>query len=563
MDTSTFFLLLLISILVLAGGVVLAVRLSNPSGTRRNTPVTGPRIEISLGSERTRTIPLPSRGAVTIGRDPSCTLQIDHHLVSRRHARIVAEAGRWLIEDTDSSNGTFLNGRSVVRARLNLDDLIEIGPARIVMTGIASAPPPPKRESIVVQSTPTPTTPGTTRHTNRRIFADHIILGTLGEGGFGKILLAQEQRGQRLVALKLLNTTDDYLQTKFRQEGALKLDHQHIAKIYSTGEGEGWLYIAMEYVDGINLRKLLDTKPMALDAALAIVGQMLSALEHAHNRGVIHRDIKPENVMLTAQHGVKIIDFGIAKVLSTVTRTRDGLVVGTPQYMSYEQAMGQPVTPSSDLYSTAIVLYELITAHVPFTAENAIEIVRLHQNSRPLPPRQLNPAIPVMIEAAILRAMEKDAGARFGSAREFAQALGCPLGQGLPPELTTRISQLSRSGGAGGDEGNRRSKVTAGGIRSQPQLRVETGSRRGQVIALTPAQEMGRMEIDPADNMISRSHFRLEQQQGMYTIRDKSSYGTFVNGMRLQRDTPYPLVPGARIQVGQTTLIYEEAGRSA
>jgi serine/threonine protein kinase len=562
MDTSVLFTLFLILTIMAIVGVVIAVGL-RAQARRGGGSAAGPRIQVSLGSVPPRELPLPPRGELVIGRDARCSLQIDHHLVSRRHARIVAQADGWVIEDTDSANGTFLNGRSVVRSRLKLGDVIEIGPAQISLAGIAAVITTPTPESG--QLPPRPPPDGTTRQNSRQFFGNYMVIQTLGEGGFGRVLLAQERDGQRLVALKILNSNDDYLVTKFRQEGALKLDHQHIAKIYATGEYDRQPYIAMEYVDGISLRKLIVGQPMALEHALIVVGQMLQALEYAHSQKVIHRDIKPENVMLSAQYGVKIIDFGIAKVLSTVTRTRDGLVIGTPQYMSYEQAMGLPVTPASDIYSTAIVLYELLTAHVPFSAESSIEIVRMHQQRQPLPPRQLNPTIPPAIEAAIMRALEKNPSVRFGTAREFAQVLGCPLGYGLPVEISTRITQLSLSPGSG--QRNRASErvrppdLVTSVPRSQPLFRVESGPRRGHVITVSPAQIVGRQDIDPDDTMISRKHFQLEQQQDGYVIRDSSSSGTYINGTRLQSGTPYPLQLGAKIRVGQTILIYEEGER--
>jgi serine/threonine protein kinase len=349
--------------------------------------------------------------------------------------------------------------------------------------------------------------------------------------------------------------------TKFRQEGAIKLDHQHIARIYDTGQVEGRPYIVMEYVDGITLRKLIDSRPISIETALIIVGQMLLALEYAHRNQVIHRDIKPENVMLSTQHGVKIIDFGIAKVLSTVTRTRDGMVIGTPQYMSYEQAMGQAVTPASDIYATAIVLYELLTANVPFTSENSIEVVQMHQTARPAPPRKLNPAIPEPVEAAILRSLEKDQQLRFRSAIEFATALGCPLGKPLPPDVIGDVSRMALP------VANERSNAVDLPTRAPAPpsavhggwavLRVESGSRQGQIILLSADQVIGRMEIDPSDGTISRQHFRLERQRGSYMISDSSTYGTVVNGVRLRGSGPQPIQPGTQIQVGQTILIYE------
>ncbi|RRR66842.1 MAG: FHA domain-containing protein [Candidatus Viridilinea halotolerans] len=563
METIVIVIIITLLFTTLAGvGIVFwLLKLRNP-GAAGGPSASGPRLQVSVGDGRVRELPLPKRGELTVGRDPKCTLAVEHHLVSRRHARIVAEGQQWVLEDTNSSNGTFLNSRSIMRMPLSLNDLIEIGPARLTVVGLHAATPLPATPPRTPQ--PGPATGGAQASASRQLFGNYVVVRNLDEGGFGKVMLAQERNGQRLVALKLLSTNDDYIVTKFRQEGAIKLDHPHIARIYDTGEVNGRLYIAMEYVEGVSLRKLIGDRPMALDAALIIAGQMLQALDYAHRNKIIHRDIKPENVMVGPQHGVKIIDFGIAKVLSTVTRTRDGMMIGTPQYMSYEQAMGQPVTPGSDIYSTAIVLYELLTTNVPFAADSPLETIKMHQQARPMPPRKLNPAIPPEVEAAIMRAMEKDQSVRFQGALEFAAALNCPLGQPLPDIMATTISRQSLAVrnelGNAADLQTRAPMAISSNQRTQPVLRVESGPRRGQVITLAPTQVIGRMEIDPADGTISRQHFRLEKQQNNYIICDSSTYGTIVNGTRLQSGAVYPLKHGAQIQVGQTVLIYEYHG---
>ena len=549
-----------IAIAAVAGAVIYASYQNGGGRPSRREASSGSHLQVSIAGGPPQVVPLTQRGSVLIGRERTSAVMIDNHLVSRHHARIIAADGGWVIEDTDSANGTFLNGRPVVCARLNSGDLIEVGPARMTV----NCPAPARGGSASARSSvaqPGPSTNGGSASTSRQIFGHYAIVRSLGEGGFGKIMLAQDQRDRRLVAIKVLTTSDDYLLTKFRQEGAIKLDHQHIAHIYDTGQVDGRPYIAMEYVDGVNLRKLLDERPMTLETALIIIGQVLIALEYAHRNQIIHRDIKPENVMISAQHGVKIIDFGIAKVLSTVTRTRDGMMIGTPQYMSYEQAMGQTVTPASDIYTTAIVLYEMLTANVPFSSDNAVEIVQMHQTARPLPPARINPAIPASVEAAILKALEKEQSARFRSAIEFSTALGCPLGKSLPQDVIADVSRLTppianeRSNAV--DLPTRAPAVPQVPSVGRAVLRVESGPRRGQIITLAAIQVIGRMEIDPSDGTISRQHFRMEQQQGAYVICDSSTYGTVVNGVRLQTGVPLRIQPGAQIQVGQTVLIYE------
>ncbi|PDV98105.1 protein kinase domain-containing protein [Candidatus Chloroploca asiatica] len=556
--------ILLVLLLIIAGAAVgVAIWMSQKASHAGAASGERAHLQVVFANGPVRAIALPRRGVVTIGRDAGCTLPVEHHLVSRRHARIMVESNAWLLEDTESANGTFLNGRSVMGARLKPGDMIEIGPARITLVVPAGFNP----SQVVTQSRPMgkpgPSTGGAGGNTSHQLFGNYAVVRSLGEGGFGKIMLAQDQRDRRLVALKLLNTADDYLTQKFRQEGAIKLDHQHIARIYDAGEVNGRSYIAMEYVEGISLYKLLNGRPLPIETALIIAGQILLALEYAHRNKIIHRDIKPENIMLSVHHGVKIIDFGIAKVLSSVTRTRDGMVIGTPQYMSYEQAMGQPVTPASDIYATAIVIYEMLTANVPFSADQSIDIVRMHQSALPMPPGQLNANIPASIDEAIMRALEKEQNLRFQSAIEFATSLGCPLGKPLPPEIITEIARqtppvINERSNASHLPTRAPSALPQMTGQGQAALRVQSGPRRGQVIAITGQTIIGRLEIDPSDGTISRQHFRLERQNGRYLIWDSSSHGTVVDGTRLRNGTSHPLKHGTQIQVGQTILIYED-----
>jgi serine/threonine protein kinase len=364
------------------------------------------------------------------------------------------------------------------------------------------------------------------------------------------------------VAIKVLNHSNEFLGEKFRQEGGLRLDHPHIIRVIETGEINDRPFIVMEYVEGAPLRKLLHGQPVPLDVALSVIGQVLAALEYAHQQQVVHRDIKPGNIMIAPHHGVKLIDFGIAKLLSNVTRTRDGLLLGTPQYMSYEQAYGLTVNPTSDQYAAAIVLYEMLTGHIPFGGDNPLDIVQQHLSYMPVSPRKLNPGIPAHIEQAILRALEKDYHNRFASAAEFAAALRCTPAPPIPDTFVQEaLRYIVPTANERANAAALPTRVPATLERDPTTarfLRVSSGSRQGQILHVTAGQVIGRELIDIADGTISRQHFVLDYQDGACVLRNVSAYGTRVNAQQLGYGESCTLSTGALIHVGQTTLIYEE-----
>ena len=432
-------MLIAIAIAILAfGGLALAVLIAWASGARgqrreaRAEP--GARLRISDGDRRAWSAAMRPDQVVTIGRERDNLVAIDDPLVSRRHARLLFDGG-WLVEDLQSANGTFVNGHRVARCPLRPGDALQIGGTRLelaLQAAAADARPRASDGSALTRA----------RTTAQPALGPFTVIGTLGEGGISRVLLAEDARASgRLVALKLLHRPSGYLLGKFQQEGALRLDHPHITRVYETGEIGGRAYIALEYVEGVSLRRLLNGKSWPINVALLVIGQVLMALEYAHADQIIHRDVKPENIMISPAHGVKLIDFGIAKDLAAAGQTQH-MLIGTPQYMSYEQAVGRPVNPTSDLYSTAIVLYEMLAGIVPFNAPQSYEVIWQHQGALPLPPSQINSAIPPRVEAAILRALEKDAVRRFQSAAELAAALGCPRRHGLPPAFSAEIVRL-------------------------------------------------------------------------------------------------------------------------
>jgi serine/threonine-protein kinase len=255
------------------------------------------------------------------------------------------------------------------------------------------------------------------------------ILHRLGSGGMAEVWAAEDSQLGRRVALKLLASRyakDPDFVERFRREAsaAAAMQHPNIVSIYDRGEWDGTSYIAMELVDGRTLKQLIQERgPAGPSAAIDITIEILKALRYAHKRGIVHRDIKPQNVLLDAEGAVKVADFGIARADGPSEMTEDGAIMGTVQYVSPEQAQGQPVSPASDLYSAGIVLYELLTGRVPFDGEAPVSIALKQVNEPPVPPSQLRPGIPPALEQVVLRSLEKDPARRYASADEFIGAL--------------------------------------------------------------------------------------------------------------------------------------------
>lgn len=260
-----------------------------------------------------------------------------------------------------------------------------------------------------------------------------------------EVYLAHDDVLDRDVALKVMNdhyAHDEEFVERFKREArsAAALSHPNIVSIYDRGETEGdpgTYYIAMEYLPGGTLKdRLLRRGPLPARTAAAVATQIAEALRVAHDRGVVHRDIKPQNILITESGNLKVTDFGIARAASSSTMTRTGSILGTAQYISPEQAMGEPVGPESDQYSLGIVLYEMLTGRVPYEAETSIGVAMKHVNSRPVPPGERDPSIPEGMDAVVLRLLAKDPEERYTDDTELIEDLE-RLSEGLDPSNQT------------------------------------------------------------------------------------------------------------------------------
>jgi beta-lactam-binding protein with PASTA domain/predicted Ser/Thr protein kinase len=280
------------------------------------------------------------------------------------------------------------------------------------------------------------------------------VVRKLGTGGMANVYLAEDQELGRRVAIKMLDdrhSQDEQFVERFRREAknVAGLSHPNIVSIYDRGEAEGTYYIAMEYLEGRNLKELLVQRgPTPLPVAIDYTRQILAAVGFAHRNGIVHRDIKPHNVVVAPDGRLKVTDFGIARSGSS-QMTETGSIIGTAQYLSPEQAKGAPVTPASDIYSVGIVLYEMLTGSVPFTGDTPLEIAMKHLSATPEPPSAQRPEVPHELDSIVLRALAKDPADRYQSAEEMdADLARAARGQGVAPETEEAATQVLRGAGA-------------------------------------------------------------------------------------------------------------------
>ncbi|HEX7059272.1 MAG TPA: PASTA domain-containing protein [Solirubrobacterales bacterium] len=256
------------------------------------------------------------------------------------------------------------------------------------------------------------------------------VLQRLGSGGMADVWLAEDTHLQRRVALKVLHSRfvqDREFVERFRREAehAAGLQHPNVVAVFDRGEFEGTYYIAMQYVEGNSLKALIDAG-LAPEQAVHLVRQVLEAARFAHRHGVVHRDLKPQNVIVDPEGKAVVTDFGIARAGASEI-TQAGSVMGTPHYLSPEQAQGMDVTPVSDLYSIGVILYEALTGRVPFEAESAVAIAMKQVSQTPQRPSSIDPQVSPALDAVVMRALEKDPGQRFQSADAFIAALDAAM----------------------------------------------------------------------------------------------------------------------------------------
>src|SRR5919107_1538788 len=320
------------------------------------------------------------------------------------------------------------------------------------------------------------------------------IIRRIGSGGMADVYEAEDTQLGRRIALKLLYrrfAEDAEFVERFRREAssAAGLNHPNVVQVFDRGQWDGTYYIAMELLEGRNLKQIVrEHGPLEPALAVDIVLQILKAARFAHRRGVVHRDIKPHNVIVDEEGRAKVTDFGIARAgASDMTET--GSIMGTAQYLSPEQAQGFAVSERSDLYSVGIILYELLTGRVPFEGESAVTIALKQVNERPVPPTAFNDAVTPELEAVVMRALEEElAGRRWWLWLVGLLVLALAIGGGyLLLREATGPEKIAVPNVVGADQAAAEARLTREGFVTRAVRRTSEEEPEGEVLGTDPA----------------------------------------------------------------------------
>ena len=416
------------------------------------------------------------------------------------------------------------------------------------------------------------------------------LVSLLGEGGMGAVFKARDITLQRDVAIKIMHPQfarrPDF-QERFLQEArtAARMSHPGIVQVHDFGQARSHLYIVMEFIPGDNLRQMLQdlratNQWIVLPEAIQIVQQVSLALDYAHRQGVLHRDIKPDNVMLKAEpsEGLSyrpvITDLGLAKLAEGGLLTQEGMSMGTPAYMSPEQAMGQATDARSDVYSLGILLYELAVGRLPFRVKTITEAIRCHTKEPPPPPRSIRPDLPEPMERILLRALAKDPADRFPNAKALADALvdalpAASVATAPPTALAGAVSLMTQY---------QQSLVEARGssiLEEFPEPPADLSQDRVSILAQdhtirSVSMKPGGLTIGRSadndvaldDSKVSRHHARIEFDGTNYQVVDlNSTNGTYLANVKLLPGVAEVWTPDKALRIGDHWLRLEQARR--
>jgi eukaryotic-like serine/threonine-protein kinase len=319
----------------------------------------------------------------------------------------------------------------------------------------------------------------------------YVIESEIGRGAMGVVFKATDSVLQRPVAVKTVNMTlekdhADKYEARFYQEAraAGGLNHPNIVTVYDAGKAGDVVYMAMEYIQGVELRSLfVEGQAMGVPQALSIAAQVAEGLGYAHQAGVVHRDIKPANIMVVADGPVKITDFGIARMRSAADLTQTGVMLGSPKYMSPEQVIGKRADHRSDIFSLGVILYEMLTGAAPFNGENVTALMYQIVNFAPPAPSSVNPQVPEMLDFIVAKMLAKPLEERYQDAREVGRDLR-ECERGLAAPMTSTLS----------------GRPAPSGLASGPQHEMVATHAKTVVLAQTVNRTRERDKTTPAES---------------------------------------------------------------
>ncbi len=560
MDTLTIILIVAIIIFVIAAVVLIVMLAGSPNtgrtviptpsdrtlpGTSRRSAAPGALVVVLQGKNQGKRAAFRN-DRVTIGRGSDCGIIMDEPLVSRLHAEVKFDNGRFTLEDPGSANGIWMHGQRVLQVALKDGDQFRIGRSVFAFVLPGGAVP------VDVQEEDRP------RERVRKPLQTNIPGYTfdnkLSEGGQAIVYKAQEQSSGKVVVVKFLNNLPydadgQYFRMKFEQQIAIgtTIRHPYCVQILGGDAKADVPYLIEEFLPGGTLgEKLEGNVRVPQKEIIQVIGQMCDALQYLHARGIIHRDVAPTNIMFDDKNRARLIDFGIARLSSAPTRTAMGMLVGKARYMSIEQARGETAVAQSDLYSLGIIAYQMAVGRVPFDG-NDLDVIKQHLEAKPQRLREIVPNLPEAFEAAVMKALEKEPGRRFSSAQEMALAFG--------------YQSIFSAGGAFATIDNGSEPVTDENTRpatpqfsKRPSLKNLTTS---SVIAVTGDRLiLSRDGVNHHDKTISRQNGHLFYQDQLWWLGEineaRSQNGIYLNGTRVVE--PQIIRVGDIIRVGETQL---------
>ena len=259
----------------------------------------------------------------------------------------------------------------------------------------------------------------------KRLDGRYEIREIIGVGGMAVVYKAYDNIDDRIVAIKILKDeylTNEEFKRRFKNESKAiaVLSHPNIVRVYNVSFGDRLQYIVMEYVDGITLKEYIEQQGVVnWKEAVHFTGQILAALQHAHDKGIVHQDIKPQNIMLLQDGTIKVTDFGIARFSRMDSKTTSENAIGSVHYISPEQARGEMTDDKADIYSVGVVMYEMLTGQLPFQSDSAVSVAIMQLQQDPKRPREIVPTLPLGLEQITIRAMQKNPNDRYRSAAEM------------------------------------------------------------------------------------------------------------------------------------------------